>query len=259
MRTRTFGLDKDTTAFANRVYAGSDKKITGTPLKQLNKFVVGIKRLGLWNSMVAWPMRSIHNAGTGSTVYSLGGLGVYNGTMVNSPVWGLNGISFASGSSHKITTALSHTTDQVFVLTTCIPNYISAQYALYGAETPTRKFSTWMDGAASIRLYSFGTTFNKSTANTAITNNTPNTIMAGSRQNEEYVGINSTFAQSFASQLLSGSATYGIGYRTFGAGDLFWNGMISFNYFSNVFIQTSSALTIKNLYRQTIGQNLQLP
>lgn len=92
MRTRTFGLDKDTIAFANRVYAGSGVKIFGTPLKQLNKFVVGIKRMGLWNSMVCWPMRSIHNAGTGSTVYSLGGLGVYNGTMVNGPTWSDSGI-----------------------------------------------------------------------------------------------------------------------------------------------------------------------
>jgi hypothetical protein len=38
-------------------------------------------------------MRGIHNAGTGSTVYSLGGLGTFNGTLVNSPTWGTNGIT----------------------------------------------------------------------------------------------------------------------------------------------------------------------
>jgi hypothetical protein len=49
-------------------------------------------------------MRSIHNAGTGSTVYSLGGLGTFNGTMVNSPVWGYNGIFFnGNDSEHYIT------------------------------------------------------------------------------------------------------------------------------------------------------------
>ena len=90
-RTRTYGLDVDTIAYAARVKAGSGVTILPEPLKQLNKFIVGIKKLGLWNSMVCWPMRSIHNAGTGSTVYSLGGLGTFNGTMQNSPVWNGDG------------------------------------------------------------------------------------------------------------------------------------------------------------------------
>jgi hypothetical protein len=90
-KTRTYGLDNDTLAYAARVKAGSGKTILPENLKQINKFVVGIKKLGLWNSMVCYPMRSIHNAGTGSTVYSLGGLGVYNGTMVNGPTWQSDG------------------------------------------------------------------------------------------------------------------------------------------------------------------------
>ena len=62
----------------------------------LNFFVKGIKRLGLWSSMVCWPLRSAQNAGTGSTAYSLGGLGTYNGTLVNGPTWGANGITITS-------------------------------------------------------------------------------------------------------------------------------------------------------------------
>jgi hypothetical protein len=86
-RTRTYGLDIDTIRFAQRVKQGSGTTILPEPLKQINKFVVGIKKLGLWNSMVCWPMRSIHNAGTGSTVYSLGGYGNFNGTLINSSTW----------------------------------------------------------------------------------------------------------------------------------------------------------------------------
>ncbi len=97
-RTRTYGLDNDTLAYAARVKAGSGKTILPENLRQINKFVVGIKKLGLWNSMVCWLMRSGHNAGTGSTVYSLGGLGVFNGTMVNGPTWGYNGTSFVATS-----------------------------------------------------------------------------------------------------------------------------------------------------------------
>lgn len=60
----------------------------------INFFVKQIKNLGLWSSMVCWPLRSTQNAGTGSTAYSLGGLGTYNGTLVNGPTWGADGVNF---------------------------------------------------------------------------------------------------------------------------------------------------------------------
>ena len=98
-RIRTYGLDIDSIRYAQRVKSGSGTTILPEPLKQINKFVIGVKKLGLWNSMVCWPMRGIHNAGTGSTVYSLGGLGTYNGTMVNSPTWSQYGVQFATNAT----------------------------------------------------------------------------------------------------------------------------------------------------------------
>jgi hypothetical protein len=92
-RTRTFGLDKDTIAYAARVKAGSGKTILPDSLKQINKFVVGLKRLNLWNSTICWPMRNMHNAGTGSTVYSLGGMGTYNGILTNNTNWSSDGLN----------------------------------------------------------------------------------------------------------------------------------------------------------------------
>jgi len=76
-----------------------------TDVWNLQKFVQGVKALGLWDDMVCWPLRSAQNAGTGTTAYSLGGLGAYNGTLVNGPTWGVDGISF-DGSNDYITTAL---------------------------------------------------------------------------------------------------------------------------------------------------------
>jgi hypothetical protein len=70
-----------------------------TDIQNINAFVVGIKALGLWNSMVCWPLRSSQNAGTGSTAYSLGGLGSYNGTLVNGPTWGADGVTSVGGIS----------------------------------------------------------------------------------------------------------------------------------------------------------------
>jgi hypothetical protein len=82
----------------------------------INFFVKGIKNLGLYDDMVCWPLRSAQNAGTGSTAYSLGGLGVYNGTLVNGPTWGVDGLSFAKTSSQymEATTATSSPSSYLF-------------------------------------------------------------------------------------------------------------------------------------------------
>jgi hypothetical protein len=69
-----------------------------TPRKQIRDFAAGVNDLGLWNSMVCWPLRSSQNAGTGTTAFSLGGLGTFNGTLTNGPTWGADGMTFAGSS-----------------------------------------------------------------------------------------------------------------------------------------------------------------
>jgi len=59
-----------------------------------------VKALGLWQNMVAWSLRDYQNAGTGSTVYSLGGLGNHNGTLVNVASWGNSGIFWSVNNSY---------------------------------------------------------------------------------------------------------------------------------------------------------------
>lgn len=44
----------------------------------LTQFARGVKSLGLWNSMVSWPLLPGQNAGQGVTAYSFGGLGTYD-------------------------------------------------------------------------------------------------------------------------------------------------------------------------------------
>jgi hypothetical protein len=77
-----------------------------TPRQQIRDFAKGVNDLGLWNSMVCWPLRSSQNAATGDTMFSLGGLGTFNGTMTNGPVRGSDGMTFAAASNQYITTAL---------------------------------------------------------------------------------------------------------------------------------------------------------
>ena len=85
------GFDPDASAFF--ATAGvTDQAAKG----QINAFVLGIKSLGLWSSIVCWPLRSSQNAGTGATAYSLGGLQTANATLVNGSTWTSNGTPFTT-------------------------------------------------------------------------------------------------------------------------------------------------------------------
>jgi uncharacterized membrane protein (UPF0136 family) len=85
-RKLPFGFDSDAAAFF--ATAGVTDATAKT---QINSFVKGIKDLGLYNNMVCWPLRSSQNAGTGTTAYSLGGYGIYNGTLTGSSSWSESG------------------------------------------------------------------------------------------------------------------------------------------------------------------------
>jgi hypothetical protein len=78
-----------------------------TDVWNIQQFVKGVKDLGLWDDMVCWPLRSTQNAGTGTTAYSLGGLGTFNGTLVNGPTWGSDGVVFANASSQYVSLGAS--------------------------------------------------------------------------------------------------------------------------------------------------------
>ena len=66
------------------------------PRQLIIDFAQGIDRLGLWNSMVCWPLRSSQNAASGTTAFSLGGLGQFDGTLVGSPIRGANGLGLTA-------------------------------------------------------------------------------------------------------------------------------------------------------------------
>jgi hypothetical protein len=79
-----------------------------TDIEGLDAFVKGVKNLGLWESMVAWPLRSSQNAGTGTTAYSLGGLGTFDGTLTNGPTWGADGLTFLVASAQGVSATVGN-------------------------------------------------------------------------------------------------------------------------------------------------------
>jgi hypothetical protein len=79
-----------------QAYLNTCNITSATPRKQIRDFSAGVNDLGLWNSMVCWPLRSSQNYGSGTTAFSLGGLGTYNGVLTNGPSWGADGIEFTA-------------------------------------------------------------------------------------------------------------------------------------------------------------------
>lgn len=63
-------------------------------INEVDQFVKQLSQIidpSLW---VCWPLKSQHNSGAGTIVFSLGGLGNYTGAMNNGPTWSNEGITF---------------------------------------------------------------------------------------------------------------------------------------------------------------------
>jgi hypothetical protein len=100
-----YKLDRDTKAYLKRMAVDGIK--TPADIYSVNDFVVGLKDYSLWGNVIFWPLRANQNAGNGTTAYSLGGLGTYNGTLVNGPTWQANGVNFIRANNTHITTPLN--------------------------------------------------------------------------------------------------------------------------------------------------------
>ena len=88
---------------------------SATPRKQIRDFSAGVNDLGLWNSMVCWPLRSSQNAVGSTTAFSLGGLGTFNGTLVNGPTFEAAGLQLDGTNDYMNTNLTPSATDNVSV------------------------------------------------------------------------------------------------------------------------------------------------
>jgi hypothetical protein len=97
--TRQYTFDIDTKRYLNRVNTyrllNGLPNITNGDAVDIDNFVIGLKDLGLWHNSICFLMRGQHNIGVGSIIDSLGGQDNIKGTLVNSPTWGSNGITFS--------------------------------------------------------------------------------------------------------------------------------------------------------------------
>ena len=116
--TKSYGLQNETRQYLRRLYAYG-RELNSSDVADIDNFIKGLKQLNLWNNSICFLMRSQHNIGTGNTILSLGGQQNVIGSLVNSPTWGLSGITF-SGTNY-ITALLGRTiqTSEVSIASVC--------------------------------------------------------------------------------------------------------------------------------------------
>jgi hypothetical protein len=252
-------LDSDADAYISR--AGI---LDPTAQTQINDFVVGIKELGLWNNMVCWPLRSAQNAGTGTTAYSLGGAGTFNGTLTNGPTWGTDGITF-DGINDYIQTTLNPANGNIslaFCATAVFPIVGKDMFAVSSDDITNRKICLNWTSAASglVRLdANRGGTFTDNIIRINDTNTASRVFCQASHDGSNfYVQKDAAAIQSsaYSGSVLGTGANIAIGART--GGGVYYEGNISFVYYMNT-SSHSNYTSIYNLYKTTLGTGLGLP
>ena len=155
---RTYSFDIDTKKYLNRVntYRGLNglSNITMAAAVDIDNFVVGLKDLGVWMNSLFWSMRSQYNIGTGSTVLSLGGLGIKNGTISNTSTmtWSTSGLTKNAGADANILVKDFNLVEgdmslfgDMFVITPVIAHFV------HPISVSTN--STWGTGRSSLLYY----------------------------------------------------------------------------------------------------------
>ena len=276
--TRKYTFDIDTKRYLNRVNTyrqlnGLDN-IANVDAVDIDNFVIGLKDLGIWHNSVCFLMRSQHNIGVGSTINSLGGQANINGTLVNSPTWGLSGITF-SGTNY-ITALLGKTIQTSELSIASAVNSISPQPGYtngfnYQLSISTNNFS--VNGFSITSPGSNGSTWiiegiqsSIGGANTTAINNQTIRFQGGrlfSGGTQNYLNGTTTTSVTVRNNQIfdriqicgrwGGAATPSCGVGNFGVG---WVGTQSFVIVSLDYIDFVS---LQRLYKETVGKTLGLP
>ena len=233
--------------------------------QQISRFVAGIKDLGLWSSMVCWPLRSSQNAGTGTTAYSLGGLGTYDGTLNNSPTWTINGLQ-SNNTNQSITIPDLYNVRTAFSVFN--PSSSASNQRLIDIQDLTGgsgwyclfRWGGGSDGESGVKV--------QMTRNSLGSSNFPNTetINLGAWRSSAFTANNSSDNLFRDGSLVSGSNRTGLqpinptGARNLR--DIFGNSsnwIATFCLMSPNTYTNSQILSLHNLYKTTLGQGLGLP
>ena len=254
------GIDPDAADFCSRSGASDRAAVSA--------FVRGVKDLGLYQSMVCWPLRSTQNAGTGTTAYSLGGLGTFNGTLIDGPTWGVDGILFDAASNTHITTTLDVQNLRKF--TAMVATEQRAQVGVsngiisaWGATTASSYFIMRKTALTAVNVFVRSGGANQQSSLTAGNGGTPDWRVWGWGT----IGSNTVLTNGGAATATSlallpdetGSSTITIGIQTAPSASPY-DGTIAWAFFyKDEEMTTAQQLSLYNLYKSTLGTGLGLP
>jgi hypothetical protein len=256
--------DPDAAAFCARSGASDRAAVSA--------FVRGVKDLGLWESMVCWPLRSEQNAGTGTTAYSLGGLGTFDGTLTNGPTWGVDGVTFDDDTVERIETTLQQTSTESFTCAAVIscnaegssPNVMAATRNTATGRTGFTMPQSWFGQGAGGIIWNTSSPTDSVALEAAITNGSFQTYFIGGNFVDSlaasYVARNGAAKTLGPARALDRGGTPNIlvigNQGVIGTASLGGN-MAFFAYFRNGYDLLTAPFY--NLYRATLGTGLGLP
>jgi hypothetical protein len=267
--SKSYGLQNETRQYLRRLYAYG-RELAPTDVADIDNFIKGLKQLNFWGNVICWPMRSIHNIGTGSTVLSLGKMNdgyQGNGTLLNSPTWSSNGIVFDIGSIHSMQWTnfryplyfMTQTTLSVNTSVATDINLLGTSVASIGSPNSLtlkisnlqgRTWRTWRYLTSSNHDLIF--TNNYDTSWRTITCYLNNTFKAV-RNNKTQIGstsIDATFLQRTITDCI-GAATASTTFR--------FHGTIASHLITRAPISSTESDNLHDLVKTTIGKGLNLP
>jgi hypothetical protein len=211
----------------------------------INQFVLEMKNVGLYNNMFCYPLRSTHSKGSGSTAYSLGGLGEYNGTIANSPAWGVDGLTFSpTNSCLRFSYYLPTGTHTIFAVG--LNNTTITSSIVFRISNGANNFHFWQRRSGTSATVFSPNTDLSGFINGAITNTANANV---------YNSFAATTSRTFTSDTAHGGPAF------FGdlANSAQWGSVGSFAAVFNVTLTTAQILALHNLLKTTLCQGLGLP
>jgi len=229
----------------------------------IQQFVKGVKALGLWDDMVCWPLRSAQNAGTGTTAYSLGGLGTFNGALVNGPTWGVDGITFVAASSQHITAPTTTRDDSSSV------GYVAQHSTLTGIQKGIRVNGLELgkaELASGVEAVYFAVPFSLVGRTTTISGFAQDVFYAATARVDSGSTSIARFYNGGSKAEITNADFSGtppnttfIGARFTAGNPSYFSGQIAFAFYATLPLSDADVSDFNTLYKQTLGTGLGLP
>ena len=242
-----------------------------TARAQINDFVIGAKSLGVWDNMVCWPLRSSQNAGTGTTAYSLGGLGTFNGTLTNGPTWGADGMTFNNASVQYISTSCAYnpatlSTGFLSVINqTETPNFANAREICGNRSVAASLLFKNTNGTQDITLFDSAGDHNNAQVTSRISYVAGRQFAGGFIDSATRQFFNQLNAVTATATSVGGTITSGSSYFQIARGGVYgtartFTGEISFvGLLRQQTITSANIEACRTLYKSTLGTGLGLP